>query len=853
MDNDSLLHASCRVALAAMLHDLGKFAERADLPLPDRAGNEATYCPSFNGQISHRHAAWTARSIDEIEPFLPEIRQGENYPFACQGDRRKDDSLINGAAMHHKPETPIQRIIAVADRLASGFERDSFDQYNQAQEGVVEKERRLNARQVRMWPLLERLRLSESGEKGSQEIPVHRLPLLPMAPQTLFPVVAQEESDAQARQAYTDLWNQFQEGLRQISDRDAWPIWLDHFDSWWLSCTHAIPSATVTFQMGRFQAIPPDVSLYDHSKATAALGVALWRYHAAHDTLATTFSGTDWQKRGAEAEFFLIQGDFLGIQNFLFSGLTAQRAARLLRGKSFSVSLMCELAALAVLEVFELPCTSQVLNAAGKFQIVAPNLPDAEDRLQRVRQRMDAWFLQHTFGQLGIVLAGSTARREEFTQGQFSRLMERLKQDLERQKRQQFSLCAAAEAVLWSEVSYERGACSSCERAPAVVEAEENRWLCSLCHDQQRLGQMLIKQGERLLVSREAINADTLQLDYFGYRVTLSRASDLPNRGGHSWVRLWDLTQPDPVEGMTSWHGVSRRMINAYVPLHGEQVVEFEQLAALAVSEDPDQARGVAALGVLKGDVDNLGQFFRDLPDPTFARMATLSRQLNAFFALWLPWFCAQQFPHTYTVFAGGDDFFLIGPWNRQMDLAGEMSRALRRYAGDNRELHFSAGLTMTKPGVPVTALSNRAEEALHKAKQKAGKNAVTCWESTVYWSQFDELQAGSRSLQALLVQLDEQYGLRISTAYLYGLLRLCEKAEQAKKHPQDAIWHAWFVYRTWRMVVDHLHREEEKKMVSQRLAEEIGDRIRKYKNDYKISLFTCLYQRRHYSAKDEK
>ncbi|MBF0185222.1 MAG: type III-A CRISPR-associated protein Cas10/Csm1 [Magnetococcales bacterium] len=851
MENDSLLDASCRVALAAMLHDLGKFAERADLPLPDREGNEATYCPSFNGRISHRHAAWTARSIDEIEQFLPSIRQGATQPFSSQGDARKDDSLINGAAMHHKPETPLQRIIAVADRLASGFERDTFERYNQAQEGVVEKGRTLHARQIRMWPLLERLRLSEKDRKVTPVVPEHRLPLLPMAPQTLFPAKLPEESDAQARQAYAQLWNQFRDGLQRISHRDHWPLWLDHFDSWWLSCTHAIPSATVTFRDRHFQSIPPDVSLYDHCKATAALGVALWRHHVACGTLDSSFSGSGWQEPGNEAEFFLIQGDFLGIQNFLFSGMTAQRAARLLRGKSFSVSLMCELAALAVLEAFELPCTSQVLNAAGKFQIVAPNLPDAEERLQRVRQCMDEWFLQHTFGQLGIVLAGSRAGREEFSQGQFSRLMARLKQDLEQQKRQQFSLCERTEAVLWSEISYDTGACSACERAPAVV-VEEDRCLCRVCHDQQHMGQMLIKQGERLVVSREVVNADTLQLDYFGYRVTLIREADLPNRGRQAWVRLWDLSPPGPAGNQPDWHGVAQRRINTYVPLQGEQVVEFEQLAALAVSDDAGQAKGVAALGVLKGDVDNLGRFFAELPEPTFARMATLSRQLHAFFALWLPWYCAHHFPQTYTVFAGGDDFFLIGPWNRQIDLAGEMSRALRRYAGGNPELHFSAGLTMTKPGVPVTTLSDMAEEALYQAKQRNGKDAITCWDRTVSWSRFDQLQERSRSLQDLLVELLEQYKLPISTAYLYGLLHLCEKAEQSETCPREAIWHAWFVYRTWRMVVDRLHREADKKAVSQRLAQEIGSQIREYKNDYKIALFTCLYQRRHYRKKDE-
>lgn len=55
----SHLNAACRVALAAYLHDLGKFAERARIPQAQQRvdGKNNTraeiekqnYCPSFNG------------------------------------------------------------------------------------------------------------------------------------------------------------------------------------------------------------------------------------------------------------------------------------------------------------------------------------------------------------------------------------------------------------------------------------------------------------------------------------------------------------------------------------------------------------------------------------------------------------------------------------------------------------------------------------------------------------------------------------------------------------------------------------------------------------------------------------
>ena len=99
--------------------------------------------------------------------------------------------------------------------------------------------------------------------------------------------------------------------------------------------------------------------------------------------------------------------------------------------------------------------------------------------------------------------------------------------------------------------------------------------------------------------------------------------------------------------------------------------------------------------------------------------MAALSRQMNAFFAIYLPWLCRTRYPNAYTVFAGGDDFFLIGPWQSQMDLARDLRAEFARYVADNPGIHFSAGLSMTKPGLPVRHLAELGEQALDAAKSQ--------------------------------------------------------------------------------------------------------------------------------------
>lgn len=57
-----LLYPSCRVAFAALIHDIGKFAERAkiDIPQEKKEANKHVFCP-FNaeGRPTHVHAAYT--------------------------------------------------------------------------------------------------------------------------------------------------------------------------------------------------------------------------------------------------------------------------------------------------------------------------------------------------------------------------------------------------------------------------------------------------------------------------------------------------------------------------------------------------------------------------------------------------------------------------------------------------------------------------------------------------------------------------------------------------------------------------------------------------------------------------
>ncbi len=252
----NLLSASCRLAFAALIHDMGKFAQRANLPISteNKETLQQLFCPRHDisankSYWSHTHAAYTAVAYDAIESCIPELLNGDQFPF------NRDDSLINVSANHHKPETLLQWIIATADRVSSGFERQFFDEYNKHKEPE-------NHYRARLRSLLEQVHLPFNENIGPKTLS-RVYPLEALTAKSLFTVrdtLGEPQSDDVAQKEYAQLWKQFCHALSQIGakQKSDWHLWLDHFDSAWLTFTSNIPSATAF-------GVLPDVSLYDHS------------------------------------------------------------------------------------------------------------------------------------------------------------------------------------------------------------------------------------------------------------------------------------------------------------------------------------------------------------------------------------------------------------------------------------------------------------------------------------------------------------------------------------------------------------------------------------------------------------
>lgn len=627
------------------------------------------------------------------------------------------------------------------------------------------------------------------------------------------------------------LWQDFVTAVADIpaSHRENPALWLDHFDTAFQLFMSNVPSQYAA-----------DISLYDYSKAAAALSTALYLYDNQPSSL----------ENKNDTKFLLIQGDFFGIQDFIFSGGsdTNKKAAKLLRGRSFQVSLFTELAALKLLQACGLPSTSQIMNAAGKFLIIAPNTQAVKTAIENTKTELNQWFVQHTYGLIGLGIATREASQADFSVQHFRALRDSLFAELEKIKLQRLDLLDSTESV--QNAQYPYGVCRLNHYFPAESAYDpnqENSGLSALSLDQITIGQNLASK-KRIIISEEKAGiysnqqTHSLRMTIFGYRVFFTENEQESGKFGlpiQQILRFWDFELPKQVN-KSIWHGYARRYINGYVPYNAEgEAIPFDELAQQHhIPNAKGEMQGQVALMTLKGDVDNLGTIFqKGFAQPNLAKMAALSRQMNQFFSLWLPTVCAEKFQQMYTVFAGGDDFFLIGPWLQTQTLAHEMQQQFARYVAKNEGIHFSVGMVMTKLGMPVPQLGELAEEALEQAKGVDGKNAVTIYQQSVSWNKWNSLTEAENEIARLAKDYD------ISTAYLYSLIHFSEEAEKAQNgNIESSMWRSRFSYKTARYVVDKLDKMKRQKALTE-ISSSLGEGIAQHKNAFKIPLFNYFYQ----------
>jgi len=798
------------VAFGGLLHDIGKVRQRMNPQGIFNKSNLEHFCPYRDGRRKYIHVGHTAE-------FLAE----------CVDNNIFNENIRRIAASHHMDlsfkSSPAGKAVQIADRLASGMDRKEYNE--KGGEGENEKQQRDYIRS-RLISIFSQLKLSDNKEAEDY---INRIEKLNFnsSPEKLTPLTREEASEE-----YSTLWKKFEKDFSRMGEFTLTNNYLNALSSLMELYFWCIPASS-------YKNIP-DISLYDHCRLASGIASSIYRYHQENNDEVLN---QDYINN--KNVFLLIQGNFSGIQKFIFDfqGESHKYAAKILRAKSFYVSMATETAAIMVCEAFGIPHTAILLNAGGKFTIIAPNLRDAENKISSIRNEINHYFTEKTFGQTRfnislVEISGNDLRMGE--DNPVSVVMKRISVNLERDK-----LTPSIEKPVFTDYleKFKGEICNICGYRPA--DSGES---CRVCNTFRKLGEDLVRSDKTIISIGRNINGYGLPGGWnFNFKVSTKGFQMSADELVYS---LEDYSDETP-----SFEGMSKKFIASHIPVFSEEELyneRYEGLSDRNVDEEfragshktfshigadgreriGSKFRGASHIAVLKADVDNMGEMFiKGFGDKTnFSRIATLSRMFNFFFTGWLQRFIKSRgkYNSVYTVFAGGDDFFLIGPWKSITDLAWEIREHLRKYSALNKDIHISAGIVLSRPQTPVRKLADRGEDALEKSKSES-KNRITVFDRTVRWDEYREMIDFSDQLFEMMEEDN------LSAGYIYNLFRYSEMREKQRKEPRYAIWNALFRYNTYRNYKGKLYG---------RLLE-IPHLILKYGSDLKIAMSRCLYRRR--------
>jgi len=781
------------LVFGALLHDVGKIIQRAYGSMKavpwETYDMESTLCPK------NKHQAYTHKHVLFSNAFFDWVEQ-QKIAFPNGVDK---NHVTDAASFHHAPDKApdpaMAWMIAVSDRYSSGMDRKEKDE--QGETSSWETYRRMPLQSVFDEIIIDPDRPAPAKNMYALGI------LTPYSPTALIPRpwAGQDTSLPEKYKVLTESWlSEFQKIMQMpdLSEQLFEEILLGLLERH----TWAIPSSTMDI---------PDISLYDHSRTTAAIAACLYRYHEEKGGL----DNPEAVKNESLPKFQFIAGDLSGLQATIFTlaNQGTKGVGKILRARSFMLSAITEAAALATLKAFSLPLSCVIQEAGGRFVILAPATDGMKERLDALRTVFDRWLLDNYTGSLAFHLAASPCfAGQAFKSGGLHDIMADLSREVENAKHQPLSTCA--QGVIKREFPYDK-ACSACGVRPAEVPGkDEDR--CHTCQNEFELGRRLTTAA--CMVWEKETKADEKAVNVMGMRLRLLKEEPVRvNPDSAVSVRLLN-----PGTGQTPW---AYRILANHIPRFQKErdlrdhrydgIPEedngffagmpktFAHIGAEAkeFNAEDNAYRGKPFLCLFKADVDHLGYIFsyglkrkeKSKDRFTLSRIAQLSRMMDLYFTGYLQGIIKDEFPDTYTIYAGGDDLLLIGPWRQMHDLARRLRESFGAYTGNNRNLTISGGLTLLHAHYPINRAAEEAEERLKTAKgnDKEKDKIGPLVGSEMTWPQFSQALDTAEWIHGRM-----QGRQKVSTGFIYHTLTLVEDAEAV---PADDVskagWRAKLAY----------------------------------------------------------
>lgn len=745
-----------RIFISALLHDIGKFYQRADHSFSDLNSSLSEesksiadmICPvSVSGNFGYQHTVWTLQFLDDVSRTLKKVPSLLDNIF----EGNSEDTVYRLASFHHKPSTELESLISLADWWSAGIDRrNSLELENDANNGQIHWGKSRYKR-IPLYSIFNGI--SVNGKNGGKGISAFGLSPLTLQEKDCFPRDVDSVEKGISQGEYSKLWRDF------MADFDKLPT--DTFEGFSESLifllkkyTWCIPSNTTDMS---------NVSLFDHLKTTAAFADCLYQYKQENPDDIVFADGR--LKISANAEpVILLGGDLSGIQKFIYN-IASQKAAVSLKGRSFYLQLLIDSIIQRVIQHPDIEATLAhiVYSSGGKFYMLLPNTEKVKCAIGEIKKDLEAEMWEQHQGQLIVNLNYVPFSYDISGQGinfggkvnqQIGSLWKALADKLNSQKYLKFNDVLQERFEQLFEVQPVGGDVKVCAVTGIELDTsdcveldsrgdKESVFVSKVVKEQSDLGKTLKSVDYIVTHKSDAKNK------YIRNRVKM----DIYSAGVHNYMfDQLELTDDDAdFRRITSADTCRVKRVNntdfLRTPLKGNGCsygFQFYGGNTQAQTSGRDKTFEELAdktyLGILRMDVDNLGSIFiKGLPekDKSFSAYSTLSFMLDYFFSGYLNVIRENvKYKDCVNVlYSGGDDVFAVGRWDKLIDFASDIRNSFKAFVGRD-DISISAGISIVGNKYPIAKGAELAGIAEHRAKKdnNAAKDSINIFGETVSW-----------------------------------------------------------------------------------------------------------------------
>jgi len=793
------------IYLAALLHDIGKFYQRADNPYSDKRNDLSEpvknmadlICPLDNeGRFGYQHTVWTLQFLTEIEAILKKIPDFSQNLFDGENNQ---DTIFQLASFHHKPSTELQALISLADWWSAGVDRrEKLEEESCANEKINWGKNRY--KQIPLYSVFNGI----NEGKGKSAFGLRSLSI---EEDGFFPNDVNSPQDGISQEKYAKLWGMFKDEFGKLPT-DTFEGFAESLLNLLKKYTWCIPSNTTDMS---------NVSLFDHLKTTAAFADCLYLYKEEHKD-GFIYQNQRLTLKDGVQPVLLLGGDLSGIQKFIYN-IASRKAAVSLKGRSFYLQLLIDSIIQRIIQHPDIKATlgHVVYSSGGKFYMLLPNTEKVKSAIKGLKGSIEQELWEQHHGQLVVNMdyvpfaynvGGSGIDFENQKSQEIGLLWKALAEKLTSQKNQKFKNVLLNKYEDFFNVQEVGGNVKVCavtgiesDKCVAInpkEKEEERTYVLKKVKEQADLGKTL-KDADYIVTYR---SDDSNK--YMKNRVKI----DIHSAGIHNYLfDQLELTDADAdFRRITSADTCRVKRINntdfLAAPLKGNGCsygFQFYGGNKQAQKDGRDKTFEELAdgsyLGVLRMDVDNLGSIFiKGLPDKdkSFSAYSTLSFMLDYFFSGYLNTIREKYKDDVNILYSGGDDVFAVGRWNKLVEFAADIRKDFAKFVG-REDISISGGIAIVGDKFPIAKAAELAGEAEHNAKSNSeSKNAFNMFGETISWKDdFGDVERYKKDFVDLIKNENLSKGIlhKIKT-YALMIKDNKEKEKRGERKNMSYLWH---------------------------------------------------------------